>query len=150
MAFSLNVHRVQLTVCSITNVSRVAINNGPRYTSCLMNRPSGLSRILSRSAVFLYTLAQLCFALAAFSEGRYGADARSHAESAGTSAHHAHDEASCAACSSRAMLSLPARDDNPMVESSDKATLVAFQLDLRSEVSARVDARPRAPPIRQA
>jgi hypothetical protein len=115
-----------------------------------MSGPRTFPRILSRSAVFLYAVAQLCFALAAFSEGRYGADARPHAEADGTSTHHAHDEATCAACASRALLSLPGRGDNPTVESSYQATLVPFQLDLRSEVSARADARPRAPPIRQA
>lgn len=129
---------------------RVAINNAPRYTYSSMSGPRTLPRVFCRTAAFLYAVAQLCIVLAAFSEGRFGADARSHAEAAGTSSHHAHDEATCAACASRALLSLPGRAGNPTVESSYKPSLVAFQLDLRSEVSARADARPRAPPIRQA
>ena len=115
-----------------------------------MSVPSPFRRVLSRSAVFLYAVAQLCMGVAAVSEGRYGADARSHVEAAGTSTHHAHDEANCAACASRALLSFPGRAGSTIVEVSYASALVLFHLDLRSEVSARADARPRAPPIRQA
>ncbi len=106
--------------------------------------------VIDRTAIFLFAAAQLCLALASFSEGRYGADARSHVESAGTSLHHAHDEASCAACTARGLLSVPQFAQRPAYVSRDRATVVASQRDERPDFKARSDARPRAPPVRQA
>ena len=106
--------------------------------------------LLARTAIFFYAAAQLCLALAAFSEGRFGADARSHVEAAGTSIHHAHDEAGCAACTARAMLSLAAPSDRAPFSTGTNNARVVSQVDVRPDLSERPHARPRAPPVRQA
>jgi hypothetical protein len=56
-------------------------------------------------------VAQLFIATAPLAEARSGPDARAHVEVAGTSLHHAHDEATCAACISQHLLATaePAR-----------------------------------------
>lgn len=123
------------------------------YTSRLMTSVRRLKAIpvaLHRVAIFLLAAAQLCVALASFSEGRYGADARAHVEASGTSLHHAHDEASCAACTARGLLSVPQFAQRPAYVSRDSATVAASQRDERPDFTARSDARPRAPPVRQA
>ena len=109
-----------------------------------------LPSILGRTAIFLYAAAQLCLALAAFSEGRFGADARSHVEAAGTSVHHAHDEADCAACAARAMVSVSVPSDRPSFATSESDRIVASQLNVLADVAESPHARPRAPPVRQA
>jgi hypothetical protein len=107
-------------------------------------------RLLSRIAVSLYAVAQLCLALAPLGEGRFGADARAHVEAAGTSTHHAHDEAGCAACSARALLSLPNQNGAPVVATGGSAAVDASQIEIGPELLVRTSARPRAPPVRQA
>lgn len=109
-----------------------------------------LPSIVARTAIFLYAAAQLCLALAAVSEGRFGADARSHVEAAGTSIHHAHDEAGCAACTARAMLSMVSPSDRPIFSINGKSARAASSLDIRADIPGSPHARPRAPPVRQA
>lgn len=110
----------------------------------------GQSSILSRAALLLYVAAQLCIGLVAATEGRFGADARSHVEAAGTSVHHAHDEAGCAACSARALLAIGGDASRPGLGSASSQSIASFQIDTRHDISTRSNARPRAPPLRQA
>jgi hypothetical protein len=55
-------------------------------------------------AAIVAVAAQLVLCSASVLEGRFGADARAHVEANGTRIHHAHDEASCAACTGRHLL----------------------------------------------
>lgn len=54
-------------------------------------------------ALFAAT-AQVFIAGAPLAEARFGPDAGAHVEAAGTSLHHAHNEATCAACVSQHLL----------------------------------------------
>jgi hypothetical protein len=96
--------------------------------------------------MFFFAVAQFVLAFAPLMEGRFGPDARAHAEEAGTNIHHAHNEADCAACT--------ARDLMAAAEPGAKGFLVAH-LDVLSPVALdnRADGqsqsrstRPRAPP----
>lgn len=107
-------------------------------------------RALWRSAISLFAVGQLVLALAAFTEARFGADARSHVEAAGTSTHHAHDAGDCTACAARALLAVPSPAAHTAIESQDSAALSASQRVELPRVSGESGSRPRAPPFRQA
>jgi hypothetical protein len=68
-----------------------------------MPRPALLPKLLARPAMIFLAVAQVLLALAPLAEGR-GANSTPHVEQAGTAEHHAHDEASCAACVARTLL----------------------------------------------
>ena len=68
-----------------------------------MPRPALLPKILARPAMIFLAVAQVLLALTPLAEGR-GANSTPHVEQAGTAEHHAHDEASCAACVARTLL----------------------------------------------
>lgn len=105
---------------------------------------------LSRAAVLLYAVAQLFIALATVTEGRFGADARAHVETAGTSAHHAHDEAGCAACAARALLWAIDGTERVRIPARPREFAVASRTDAHPDVATLASTRPRAPPLRQA
>ena len=71
-------------------------------------------------AATLAAAAQISLVGAPLAEGRQGPDAVSHVETAGTRLHHAHDEATCAACVSQHLLasSEPAHAENLIVAAS--------------------------------
>ncbi len=126
---------------------------GPLYTSRVMNsvrRTRFVYSAFCRAAISIFAAAQLCLALASFSEGRFGTDARAHVEAAGTSVHHAHDEGSCAACTARALFASFHNEGRPFLESTGRASVIASQVETRPDFTSRSDARPRAPPVRQA
>jgi hypothetical protein len=100
--------------------------------------------------MFLIAVAQLFLAIASFTEGRFGADARAHFESAGTSAHHAHNEADCAACAARGLLAMANRADHSAIESQREVALTSPKRDEHPDRLTRSSSRPRAPPLRQA
>jgi len=52
--------------------------------------------------MFIFAIAQIMLAFAPFAEA---GDSRAHIEEAGTTLHHAHNEADCAACVARGLLS---------------------------------------------
>lgn len=108
------------------------------------------SHWFGRFAVALYAIAQVSLVLAACTEGRFGADAHSHVEVAGTSSHHAHDEGGCAACSARALLSSADRAQQSPILAVDNGAASVSQIDARFDRLALAAARPRAPPVRQA
>ena len=123
------------------------------YTSTLMTRVSD-SRIppsaIWRPLVCLLVAAQLLLAFAPLMEWQYGADARPHAEAAGTSAHHAHNPADCAACAARALLAVANQTAAPVI---GLLRPVPPGLEVRDEQLALLSesqSRPRAPPFRQA
>lgn len=90
--------------------------------------------------------AQFALAGAPLAEARSGPDASAHIEQAGTSLHHAHDEATCVACVSQHLLS--------GAEPSRSGTLIfAAQATLAPTMVRDADSRvpqfftkPRAPP----
>jgi len=64
-----------------------------------------LPRALWRPAIFLFAVAQIFLSFAPVLDGGQGPDARAHVEELGTTLHHAHNEADCAACIARGLLS---------------------------------------------
>ena len=64
-----------------------------------------LPRNLWRPAIFFFAVAQVLLSFAPLLEGRQGPDAQSHVEALGTTLHHAHNDADCAACAVRGLLS---------------------------------------------
>lgn len=90
--------------------------------------------------------AQLFLAAAPLAEVRFGEVEKAHIESAGTSLHHAHDAASCAACVSQHILSSaePGRIARfTIIASAPHLTTTALRLDSRAHWFF---ARSRAPP----
>jgi hypothetical protein len=90
--------------------------------------------------------AQLLLGVAALGENRFGPDASAHVESAGTSIHHAHDDANCVACVSQHIIAgaEPSRPGELLFISSvvRPRTVVAYP-DSRVP---RFFSKPRAPP----
>jgi len=97
-------------------------------------------------AATIAAAAQVFIAAAPLAEGRFGPDARAHIESAGTSLHHAHDDATCAACVSQHLLATaePGRvHDLAIVVSSSRPHAAVLSADSRIP---RFFAKSRAPP----
>ena len=69
-----------------------------------MPRPALLPKILARPAMIFLAVAQVFLAFVPLAEAK-GANSTPHVEQAGTAEHHSHDEASCAACVARTLLS---------------------------------------------
>ena len=131
----------------------LAFHREAGYTSTLMTRVSD-SRIpasaILRPLVCLLVAAQLLLAFAPLMEWQYGADARPHVEAGGTSAHHAHNPADCAACAARALLAVANQTAAPVI---GLLRPVPPGLEVRDEQLALLSesqSRPRAPPFRQA
>jgi hypothetical protein len=90
--------------------------------------------------------AQLMLGTAALGETRFGPDASAHVESAGTSLHHAHDEAKCVACVSQHILAgaEPSRPGDVLVIASIiRPRTIVTSADSRVP---RFFSKPRAPP----
>lgn len=95
-----------------------------------------LDRWLCRIAASLAVAAQLVLCLSGLVEGKAGIGAASHVESAGTSAHYAHNEATCAACAARSLhgTAAPAASPpapagpEPSVNDSGPRTTPSFEL----------------------
>lgn len=96
--------------------------------------------------MFIFAVAQIMLAFAPLAEARYGDDARAHVEEAGTTLHHAHNEADCVACIARGLLSTahPAAHDVPALASRVTSLVPTASAALESVWSAL--ARSRAPP----
>jgi hypothetical protein len=104
---------------------------------------------LWRPAMFLFAVSQFLLAFAPLAEGRFGKDAESHVEAAGTIAHHSHST-DCTACTARSILAaaLPVAIAAPLAANAVVTVSLAELLDFSS--SAQASSRPRAPPVRQA
>ena len=105
-----------------------------------------LPRSLWRPALLFFSVAQVMLALAPLAEAKTAGNARAHVEEAGTSLHHAHNEADCVACAARELLS-----------SSDPAAREGYDADAASGTAhltpsvagpseTRTAIRSRAPP----
>jgi len=104
-------------------------------------------RAFWRPAIFLLVVSQVFLAFAPVIEGRDGPDARSHVEVTGTRLHHAHNEASCAACTARGLLT------SANLQSSRDFSFRRAPAQLNRaaapfvESAWRVQSRSRAPPV---
>lgn len=106
-----------------------------------------LPKVLWRPALFFFTVAQILLSFAPLLEGRQGPDARAHVEEAGTTLHHAHNDADCVACIARALL---ASADPKPAETTVFATRPSADIDAVSTEIQSVWAnhtRSRAPPV---
>ncbi|HLE56114.1 MAG TPA: hypothetical protein VJB15_03460 [Rhodothermia bacterium] len=113
-------------------------------TQLMINGPP--RRRVKAFAAAVATAAQLFLSAAAFAEVRFGPDVQAHVEAAGTSLHHAHDEANCAACVSQHILSTaePGRTARFAIVTSAAHPAAA---ELRADSGAQLFfARSRAPP----
>jgi hypothetical protein len=105
-----------------------------------------LPRALWRPAIFFFAVAQFLLAFAPLLEGRQGPDARAHVEEAGTTLHHAHNDADCAACIARGLLA------SADTQSSNVPLFLSQPSGVINEVSPSVESawvthtRSRAPP----
>src|SRR6266542_1448787 len=106
-----------------------------------------LSRLRLRLLAATIAAAAQTFLIASpLAEGRLGHDAIAHVEAAGTSLHHAHDEARCAACVSQHLLSAsePGRPDGLFLAASPSRPRASVpDADSRTP---RFFTRSRAPP----
>ena len=97
-------------------------------------------------AATIAAAAQVSLVAAPLAEGRLGPDAVAHIETAGTRLHHAHDEATCAACVSQHLLasSEPAHSEDLLLAASSSPQGEA----VRSAISRAqlLFTRSRAPP----
>lgn len=105
-----------------------------------------LPRALWRPAIFFFAVAQFLLAFAPLLEGRQGPDARAHVEEAGTTLHHAHNDAECAACIARGLLASadPESSDTPFFSSKPSGVIHAVSASVES--AWRGHSRSRAPP----
>jgi hypothetical protein len=105
-----------------------------------------LPRALWRPALFFFAVAQLFLSFAPLLEARDGPDARAHVELAGTRIHHAHDEASCAACVARGLLA-SANPERPELPTVARVGALSYDASSSSTESAWIiETRSRAPP----
>jgi hypothetical protein len=96
--------------------------------------------------MLVFAVAQVLLAFAPLAEGKT-ANLRAHVEEAGTTGHHAHDEANCVACVARAMLS-----SSEVADTREFDVFVTRVSQFLSSVSARSasyagNIQPRAPPL---
>jgi hypothetical protein len=97
-------------------------------------------------AAIVAAAAQLALCSASFAEARFGADARAHVETSGTRIHHAHDEATCAACSGRHLLASSELETPRSASFSRSIPGLRVDYELVTRTAHRFDARSRAPP----
>jgi hypothetical protein len=97
-------------------------------------------------AGILAAAAQVLLVSAVLGEARFGPDAQAHVESAGTSIHHAHDDANCVACVSQHLLA-GAEPSRPgeilLIASVIRPRIILAGADSRVP---RFFTKPRAPP----
>ena len=105
-----------------------------------------LTRILWRPAIFFFAMAQLILAFSPLLEKK-SPDSRAHVEEAGTSVHHAHNDADCSACTARGLLasSEAGRPERP--EFARHSSLLVETAALTHESAWALQSRSRAPPV---
>src|ERR1700682_205286 len=131
----------------------LALGEARDYTSAVMTvdrRSRVVPTALWRPAIYLLAAALLLLAFAPLTEWQFGADARPHVEVGGTSAHHAHNPADCAACAARGLL-VAANQAAQSPIASRRSTLARLSpRDQRIDLLGESSSRSRAPPLRQA
>ena len=128
----------------------LALPAGPGYTSPGMTfvpQSRVLPRALWRPAIFFFAVAQLFLAFAPLLEGRQGPDARAHVEAAGTTLHHAHNDADCAACTARGLMASAEPAGHPVIESNLAHSSIISTASSSVERVWTALSRSRAPPI---
>jgi hypothetical protein len=106
-----------------------------------------LPRALWRPAIFFFALAQVFLSFAPLLEGRQGPDARSHVEEAGTTLHHAHNDADCAACAARSLLASTEPGSGAAFDIHFAASSIASTESVTVESVWTALSRSRAPPV---
>ena len=115
-----------------------------------MLAPSRLAHPFARWLVSIGAIvaivAQLSVALAPLGEARLGGGTASHLESGGTSAHYAHNDATCAVCQARLLQGLATRTPDVLLTGTVRATttLAADERFITLELFS--PSNPRAPP----
>lgn len=131
---------------------KLAVGRDRGYTSLVMSfdhRFRVLPSALWLPAICFLAAAQLFLAFAPLMEARFGADARSHVEAAGATAHRSHN-ADCAACAARGLLAAANHAAQPAIKSLQSVLPGLSDRDERLDFLRESNSRPRAPPLRQA
>ena len=105
---------------------------------------------LWRRTIYFLAAAQLLLAIGSLIEGRLGANADSHIEAGGTTAHHAHNAADCVACVARALVAAPTHPAPPAIETRQSVLPGLSERDQRLDLLQVNNSRSRAPPFRRA
>ncbi|MEO7822150.1 MAG: hypothetical protein ABIS15_00980 [Gemmatimonadaceae bacterium] len=130
----------------------LALRAGTRYTSGIMTIESN-GRVISalwRRTIYFLAAAQLLLAIGPMMEGQLGANADSHVEAGGTSAHHAHNAADCVACVARGLLARASHSGQPAIQTLQSVLPGLSERDEHLDFLRGSNSRSRAPPLRQA
>ncbi len=128
----------------------LALRTGPRYTSAGMTfvpQSRVFPRALWRPAIFFFAVAQLFLAFAPLLEGRQGSDAGAHVEEAGTTLHHAHNDADCTACTARGLIASGEPGPHPAIASNLSHAGIVSTASVAIEAVWTALSRSRAPPV---
>jgi hypothetical protein len=106
-----------------------------------------LPRALWRPAIFFFAVAQFLLAFAPLLEGRQGPDARAHIEEAGTTLHHAHNDADCAACTARGLLASAEPEAQGNLAFSSASSGIPSAVSHSVESAWTLHSQSRAPPL---
>ena len=106
-----------------------------------------LPRALWRPALFFFAVAQFLLAFAPLLEGRQGPDARAHVEEAGTTLHHAHNDADCVACIARGLLASADTQPPETPVFATNPSVVIASVSPSVDSAWAVHSRSRAPPV---
>src|SRR5512141_1897627 len=105
-----------------------------------------LPRSLWRPALFFFAVAQIFLSFAPLLERTQGPDARAHVEERGTTLHHVHNEAHCAACTARHLLASANAEPAQEFARSSRERVVPEEASLSVASAWRALSRSRAPP----
>ncbi|MEO5904265.1 MAG: hypothetical protein ABIQ55_09660 [Gemmatimonadaceae bacterium] len=105
-----------------------------------------LPRALWRPAIVFFVVSQFVLAFAPLMEGRFGPDARAHAEQAGTAIHHAHNDADCAACAARDLMAAAEPGSSASIIASSVGVGAISSAERSGEFSRAAQTQSRAPP----
>jgi hypothetical protein len=106
-----------------------------------------LPRALWRPVMSFFAVAQILLSFALLIEAQRGPDARAHVEEAGTTLHHAHDEANCAACIARGLLSSGDPANTSLQLAFTSGSWLSPATDAIASSARTYHALSRAPPI---
>jgi len=106
-----------------------------------------LPRVLWRPAMLFFAVAQLFLAFAPLLEGRQGPDAGAHVEEAGTTLHHAHNDADCNACTARGLMASAEPSAHPAIETTLAHSGIFSTVSPSLESVWTALSRSRAPPV---
>ena len=105
-----------------------------------------LPRALWRPAIFFFAVAQFLLAFSPLLEAKQGPDSRAHVEEAGTTLHHAHNDADCTACVARALLANAETEHQEQISFLRQASTAPDAREASLTSSGTRLSRSRAPP----